>query len=149
MLVVLSLALVGFFLVCLRTLVKATFRCCSGVVNRKYLWQRCVFEKRVELEKPSLRLFRVNQRRCSSLCVEVHESGEQRGWWVSAQLFTLPQHLLRHVTGNNVPCDQNTQVHFVCTKVPKTKRLIVLLPNWLTPDFHPSRILCKDSQKRM
>lgn len=39
MLVVLSLALVGFFLVCLRTLVKATFRCCSGVVNRKYLGQ--------------------------------------------------------------------------------------------------------------
>lgn len=148
MLVVLSLALVGFFLVCLRTLVKATFRCCSGVVNRKYLWQRCVFENVWGL-KPSLRLFWVNQHRCSSLCVEVHESGEQRGWRMSAQLFTLPQHLLRHVTGNNVPCDQNKQVHFVCTKVPKTKRLMFLLPKWLTPDFHPSRILYKDSQKRM
>lgn len=45
MLVVLSLALVGFFLVCLRTLVKATFRCCSGVVNRKYLGQVKKFKK--------------------------------------------------------------------------------------------------------
>lgn len=33
----LSLVLVGFFLVCLRTLVKATLRCCSGVVKRKCL----------------------------------------------------------------------------------------------------------------
>lgn len=38
-LVALSLALVGFFLECLKTLEKATFMCCSGVIRRKYLQQ--------------------------------------------------------------------------------------------------------------
>ena len=37
MLVLLSLGLEGFFLVCLRTLENATFMCCSTVVRWKYL----------------------------------------------------------------------------------------------------------------
>lgn len=41
-LVALSLELVGFFLVCLRTFVKATFRCCSGVIRWKCLGRRYI-----------------------------------------------------------------------------------------------------------
>lgn len=37
MLVLLSLGLEGFFLVCLRTLENATFMCCSTVVRWKYM----------------------------------------------------------------------------------------------------------------
>lgn len=57
----------------------------------------------MNLNKKPLQQVQVNQHWCCSLCVEVHESGEQRGWRMSTQLFTLPQHLLCHVTGNNVP----------------------------------------------
>lgn len=108
MLVHLSLGLLGLFLVCLRTLEKASFRCCSTVFSWKYLGGT----KRCQIHAFYVWMC-VGVYVCVtySLGVEEHQRSQQRCRGMGTQLFTLPQHLLCHVTGNDVPWEERAANH--------------------------------------
>lgn len=138
MLVVLSLALVGFFLVCLRTLVKATFRCCSGVVNRKYLWQRCVFKNACSLKPPSSSFGSIRTGLPHFVLKYMRVVSNVAGEWAPSCLHS---HSISSVTWLGIMCPETKTHKFILSVlnwVPKRKCLCFSYPiGWHQTSIHP------------